>query len=54
MKYISTRGHDKELSFEEVLISGLARDGGLYVPKIWPKISEEDMCSFAQLSYQAL
>ena len=54
MKYISTRGHDKELSFEEVLISGLARDGGLYVPKIWPKISEEDMCSFAQLSYQEI
>ena len=52
MIYISTRGQDEELSFEEVLVSGLARDGGLYVPKVWPKISKEEMASFANLSYQ--
>ena len=45
MIYISTRGQDEELSFEEVLVSGLARDGGLYVPKVWPKISKEEMAS---------
>ncbi len=52
MIYISTRGQEEELSFEEVLVSGLARDGGLYVPKVWPKISKEEMASFANLSYQ--
>ena len=52
MRYVSTRGQQEDLSFEEVLISGLARDGGLYVPKAWPKISEEEMISFANLSYQ--
>ena len=54
MRYVSTRGQDEELNFEEVLISGLATDGGLYVPKIWPKISQNDMYSFADLSYQEI
>ena len=52
MKYISTRGQEKELSFEEVLVSGLARDGGLYIPKTWPRISEDDISSLSDLSYQ--
>ena len=54
MKYVSTRGQKEELSFEEVLISGLANDGGLYVPKIWPQMSENDLCSFAGLSYEEI
>ena len=54
MRYVSTRGQDEELNFEEVLISGLATDGGLYVPKIWPRISEDDMHSLAGLSYQEI
>ena len=37
MKYISTRGNAPELTFEEVLLTGLATDGGLYVPKDVPK-----------------
>ena len=52
MRYISTRGQAEELNFEEVLLSGLAKDGGLYVPKIWPKIEEKELESFAQMSYQ--
>ncbi len=36
MRYISTRGEAPELDFEEVLLAGLARDGGLYVPAAWP------------------
>ena len=52
MKYISTRGQKEELSFEEVLLSGLAPDGGLYVPKIWPEISSKELCSFAGSSYE--
>ena len=38
MKYISTRGESKELGFEDVLLKGLATDGGLYVPLEWPSI----------------
>ncbi|MDA9623245.1 threonine synthase [Rhodobiaceae bacterium] len=38
MKYISTRGEPKELGFEDVLLKGLAPDGGLYVPLEWPSL----------------
>jgi threonine synthase len=38
MKYISTRGESKDLGFEDVLLKGLATDGGLYVPLEWPSI----------------
>jgi threonine synthase len=38
MKYVSTRGEAPELDFEGAMLSGLARDGGLYVPDSWPKI----------------
>ncbi len=47
MKYISTRGDAPELGFEDVLLAGLARDGGLYVPKIWPKFAPETIAGFA-------
>ena len=40
IKYNSTRGGDINLSFEEVLLNGLAKDGGLYMPNIWPNFSE--------------
>ena len=43
MKYISTRGKAPELGFENVLLSGLASDGGLYIPKSWPKIKYQDL-----------
>ncbi len=39
MSYISTRGSAPELGFEDVLLTGLARDGGLYVPAEWPTLS---------------
>ena len=52
MKYISTRGGAEELSFEEVLLSGLARDGGLYVPKQWPKLSFNELELLGGYSYQ--
>ena len=34
-------GEAPELGFEDVLLAGLARDGGLYVPKIWPRLPAE-------------
>ena len=41
MRYISTRGLDTDRSFEDVLLNGLARDGGLYLPKTWPRLSAD-------------
>ena len=38
MRYQSTRGEAPELGFEDVLLAGLARDGGLYVPAVWPQL----------------
>ena len=40
MDYISTRGQDGPLGFEQALLSGLARDGGLYLPVEWPRFSK--------------
>ncbi len=47
MKYVSTRGEAPVLGFEDVLLAGLARDGGLYVPQSWPQLSKEGIKSFA-------
>ena len=47
MRYISTRGEALELSFEDALLAGLARDGGLYMPKSWPRLAPEEIAAFA-------
>jgi threonine synthase len=47
VNYISTRGEAPKLGFEDVLLAGLARDGGLYVPETWPELSRETIASFA-------
>jgi threonine synthase len=47
VNYISTRGEAAPLGFDDVLLAGLARDGGLYLPETWPTISNDTMCSFA-------
>ena len=47
MTYISTRGEALSLTFEDVLLNGLARDGGLYVPAVWPTLSPETIAGFA-------
>ena len=54
MKYISTRGKAPALNFEEVLLTGLAPDGGLYVPETLPKFSQAEIASWATLSYTDL
>ena len=54
MKYISTRGNAPELTFEEVLLTGLAEDGGLYVPKEVPTFSKEEIESWRDLPYAEL
>lgn len=52
MKYISTRGEAPVLNFEEVLLTGLARDGGLYLPEFWPTFSAEEISAMRGMSYQ--
>jgi len=52
MKYISTRGQAPELSFEDAMLTGLARDGGLYVPSEIPQMSQEEIAALAGLSYE--
>lgn len=51
MKYFSTRGEAPVLDFSEVLLQGLARDGGLYLPQSWPQFDAEDIASFAGKPY---
>ncbi len=51
MQYISTRGQAPELSFDEVLLAGLARDGGLYLPQTWPQLTHAQIASFAGLPF---
>ena len=51
MRYVSTRGEAPELDFEDVLLTGLARDGGLYVPAVWPKFSCEELAQLRGKPY---
>jgi len=52
MQYISTRGTAPKLSFEEAMLSGLARDGGLYVPETIPAISHDEIRALQGASYE--
>ncbi len=54
MKYISTRSNEKEYSFGEVFLKGLADDGGLYVPKSLKKYSKEELLNLKNLNYNEL
>jgi len=54
MKYISTRGKSPKLNFSEVLLTGLAPDGGLYLPETYPRFSDEDLSYMRPMSYQDL
>ncbi len=47
LDYVSTRGEAPKLNFEEVLLAGLARDGGLYLPERWPTFDQDRVASFA-------
>ena len=52
MQYISTRGSAPHLRFEEAMLTGLARDGGLYVPQDIPKVTTGDIKALGGLSYE--
>ena len=54
MKYQSTRGFEKGISFKEVLLNGLAKDGGLYVPEKFEKFTMAQISKFKNLEYYQL
>lgn len=52
MEYVSTRGSAPSLGFSDALLAGLARDGGLYVPREWPKMSKKEIRALRGKTYQ--
>ena len=54
MKYISTRGQSPALSFSEILLGGLAPDGGLYLPESYPQFNDTDLTAMRGMNYRDL
>ncbi len=54
MRYISTRGQAPVLNFSEAMMTGLARDGGLYVPEVVPALSKAEIAAMAGLPYEEI
>lgn len=54
MKYISTRGQSEPQSFLQILLGGLAPDGGLYLPETYPQVSRDELARWQKLSYAEL
>jgi threonine synthase len=54
MKYISTRGQSPALSFSEILLGGLAPDGGLYLPESYPQFSDANLSAMRSMNYRDL
>lgn len=54
MDYISTRGEAPHLGFCDALMAGLARDGGLYVPRKWPEMKKKEIRALRGKSYQEI
>jgi threonine synthase len=54
MDYISTRGSAPALDFEGATLAGLASDGGLYVPRHWPRFTSDEIAAMAGLPYAEL
>jgi threonine synthase len=54
MQYISTRGQAAPQAFSEILLGGLAPDGGLYLPQDYPQVTPAELDAWRHLSYAAL
>jgi threonine synthase len=54
MRYVSTRNNNKDYSFKEVFLKGLADDGGLFIPKSLFKFSDKELNSLKELNYKDL
>jgi threonine synthase len=51
MRYVSTRGGAPQAGFLDVLLAGLAPDGGLYAPEAWPNLTSDEIAAFAGAPY---
>jgi threonine synthase len=54
MRYISTRGGAKPQAFCDILLGGLAPDGGLYLPESYPQVTPAELAEWRELPYAAL
>ena len=54
MRYVSTRGDAPELGFADVLLAGLATDGGLYVPERWPRLGESSAVTYVERAVEVM
>jgi threonine synthase len=54
MNYISTRGLAPKLSFSDILLGGLASDGGLYLPEVYPHLTDSDLTDLRTMNYREL
>src|SRR3989344_251438 len=54
MRYVSTRGSSEPRTFTDILLEGLAPDGGLYVPEEYPRISSEELENMREMTYPEL
>ena len=54
MDYVSTRGSAPALDFAGVTLAGLASDGGLYLPRTWPRFSADEIAAMRGLPYAQL
>ncbi|MES2049941.1 MAG: threonine synthase [Pseudomonadota bacterium] len=54
MQYVSTRGHTTEQNFSEILLGGLAPDGGLYLPQYYPQVTHDELNAWRSFSYAEL
>ncbi len=54
MQYVSTRGHATAQNFSEILLGGLAPDGGLYLPQTYPQVTGDELNAWRTLSYADL
>jgi len=54
MQYVSTRGHSAKPSFSDILLGGLAPDGGLYLPSQYPQVTGAELDQWRTLSYADL
>ena len=54
MRYLSTRGNPSALTFSQILLGGLAPDGGLYLPETYPQFSADDLAAMRGMDYRQL
>ena len=51
MKYISTRNKEIKVTSAQAIVSGLSKDGGLFVPETFPKLEKKDLIQLIEMSY---